>query len=119
MISVKSDENGVSGGESSHFSGLSINFDGVPAPDDKLMDAVIADPHNEASYWVDFHVLDPTSPSNRHIQRGSQADSQARSSMQHSNRGAYKTKATTYHREASHHDAILVPFLTQCAVLRV
>ena len=90
---------------------VTVNFDGVPAPDDKLMDAVIADPHNEASYWVDFHVLDPTSPSNRHIQRGSQADSQAQSSMQHSNRCAYKTKATTYHREASHHGAVLVPFI--------
>lgn len=56
---------------------MTVNFDGVPAPDDKLTDAVIADPNNKASYWVDFHVLDPTSPSNRHIQRGNQLNSQA------------------------------------------
>ena len=35
---------------------VTVNFDGVPAPDDKLMDAVIADPHNEASCWVDFRA---------------------------------------------------------------
>ena len=44
-------------------------------------------------------------------QRGSQVDSQAQSSLQHSTRGAYKTKATTYHREASHHHVVLVPFI--------
>ena len=67
---------------------VTVNFDGVPAPDDKLMDAVIADPHNEASRscWVDlnFHVLDPTSPSNRIIvtSSGGQVDSQAQCSLQ-------------------------------------
>ena len=82
------------------------------------MDAVIADPHNEASYWVDFHVLDPTSPSNRHIQRGSQADSQAQSSLQHSTRGAIKITATTYSREANHHDAVLYILITTADAIR-
>ena len=90
---------------------VTVNFNSVPSPEDKLMDAIIADPHNEASYWVDFHVLDPTSPSNRHIQRGSQADSQAQSSLQHSHRGAIKVKAARYSKEADHHDAVLVPFV--------
>jgi len=74
---------------------VTVNFDGVPAPDDKLTDAVIADPNNKASYWVDFHVLDPTSPSNRHIQRGNQLNSQAQSSLQHSFKGAYTVNKTT------------------------
>ena len=65
----------------------------------------------EASCWVDFHVLDPTSPSNRHIQRGSQANSQAQSSLQHATPGAHKTEATTHHREANHRNAVLVPFM--------
>lgn len=62
---------------------VDFNFN---APIDKLMDAIV--PHNESSYSVDFHVLDPTSLSNRRIQHGNQVNSHTQSSLQHSIRCA-------------------------------
>ena len=42
----------------------------------------------ESTYWVDFHIVDPTAPTNR---------------IRHSYRFAYQTKAKAHHREAEHH----------------
>ena len=66
------------------------NFDGVPAPDDKLMDAIVTDPRRGSTYWIDCHILDPTAPSNRRVQLASHANSQSQSSLLHSNRIAYQ-----------------------------
>ena len=45
------------------------------------MDAVIDDPYDGSSYYVDFHVIDPLAPSDRHIQVPGDPDSL--SSLQH------------------------------------
>ena len=79
---------------------ITVNFDNVPEPPAKIMDAVIDDPHNGSSYYVDFHVIDPLAPSHRHIQKPGDLDSL--SSLQHSVREAIKLKANTCHREANH-----------------
>ena len=70
---------------------------------------IIDDPHNGSSYYVDFHVIDPLAPSYCHIQRPGVPDSL--SSLQHTVREAIKLKAATYHREANHRGALLLPFL--------
>ena len=88
---------------------ITVNFGNVPNPAAKIMDVVIDDPHNGSSYYVDFHVIDPLAPSYCHIQRPGVPDSL--SSLQHTVREAIKLKAATYHREANHRGALLLPFL--------
>ena len=74
-----------------------------------MVDAVIDDPHNGSSCHVDFLVIDPLAPSHRHVQKPGDPDSL--SSLQHSVREAIKLKANTYHREANHRGALLLPFV--------
>ena len=92
---------------------ITVNFDNVPDPAAKIMDAVIDDPHNGSSYYVDFHVIDPLAPSYCHIQKPGVPDSL--SSLQHTVREAIKSKAKTYHREANHRGALLIPFVLTTA----
>ena len=90
---------------------ITVNFVNVQHPSPKIMDMVVDDPNNGATYHVDFHVLDSTAPSHRHIQKGSDPDSQNKSSLLVSMRDAVQKKATTYHRESNHHGATLLPFI--------
>ena len=86
-----------------------MNFDNVPNPSIKIIDAVIENPHSGFPFYVDFHVVDPLAPSHRHIQVPGKPDSL--SSLQHTVREAIKLKASNYHREASHRGAVLLPFV--------
>jgi len=58
---------------------VNFNFNGVAAPSDKLMDAIITDTDNESPYYIDIHIIDPTAPTNRRTQHGDQIDSQTQS----------------------------------------
>ena len=46
-----------------------VNFDNVPKPSVKIMDATVDNPHNGSTFFVDFHILDSLARSHLHIQK--------------------------------------------------
>ena len=88
---------------------ITVNFDNVPKPSVKIMDATVDDPHNGSTFFVDFHIVDSLAPSHLHIQKPGDPASQI--SLQRCVRDAIEVKADTYQREAEHLDALLLPFV--------